>query len=390
MTSGAPTNARATRTLTFGLIAAGFALYARTLTFPPIWDDHYYVEGQAFLRHPGALAAVLSPRRFFEVLPTANAARPAWLASVLIDRAVFGDSFFALRASSVLWYGAGAALLAALAWELTADAAASAAAGLLFVAHPLHSEVVEIVAYRADALAFAFGIAALLLHLRAWRSKHPRLVRAASLAGFGLALLSKESAAAVPLLLPIVDSAAAAGTPWRARLRVYAAFAVLLIAYLYYRAPRSGYESKAGADVFTSLTRREPALFAPVSRKSAAWADISERNDIGFGRSRDPRPWDADFSAPQTRLRTLTAVQGSNLLRLFWPWPLQGDYAPKPVRAWRDPRLAATLAGWALLLAVAATARRRAPLLSAGLLWIPAALVPVSGIVVMRNLTADR
>ncbi|NNN06571.1 MAG: tetratricopeptide repeat protein, partial [Elusimicrobia bacterium] len=33
---------------------------------------------------------------------------------------------------------------------------------------------------------------------------------------------------------------------------------------------------------------------------------------------------------------------------------------------------------------------RRAPLLSAGLLWIPAALVPVSGIVVMRNLTADR
>lgn len=390
MTPGESLNKRPTRTLIFGLLAAGFVLYARALAFPALWDDHYYVEGQAFLRRPDALVMVLNPLHFFQLLPTANGARPAWILSVLLDRAILGGSFLAMRASSVLWHGAGAALLAALTWELTADAAAAAAAGFLFVAHPLHAEVVEIVAYRADALAFVLGIAALLLHLRAWRSKHPRRVRCAALAAFGLALLSKESAAAVPLLLPIVDSAAAAAPPWRARLRVYAAFALLLIAYLYYRAPRSGYESSAGADAFTALARREPALFAPVAHKGADWTSLSQGTDLGSGRRRDPRPWDHDFSAPQTRLRTLAAVQGSNLLRLFWPWPLQGDYAPKPVRAWRDPRLAATLAGWALLLAVAATARRRAPVLSMGLLWIPAALLPVSGIVVMRNLTADR
>ncbi len=377
-----------TRALIFGLIAAAFALYARTFAYPPLWDDHFYVEEQAFLRDPRALAAVLDPRQFLRILPTANAARPVWLFSVLLDRALLGWSFWALRASSTLWYGVGAALLAALVWELTTDAAAAAAAGFLFVAHPLHAEVVEIVSFRADTLAFLFGVLALLLHLRAWRSEHPKPLRLAALAAFGLALLSKESAAAVVVLLPVVDSVACPAPPWRTRARVYAAFVLLLAAYLYYRTPRAGYESSAGPDVFTELAQREPALFGPVSQPSDDWARAPV--GLGSGRHRDPRPWDQDFSAPRTHLRTLVVVQGSNLLRLFWPWPLQGDYAPKTVRRWLDPRLAATLAGWMVLLGLAAAMRRRAPLLSAGLLWIPAALLPVSGIVAMRNLTADR
>ncbi len=368
------------------LFAAAFALYAAGFAWPPLGDDRFYVVGQSFLRDPRGLAALLTPRFFFQVLPVANSWRPVWLASVLVDRALLGASFAALRASSAFWHAAGAAALAALCFELTADAAVAAAAGFLFVAHPVHAEVVRVVTYRSDALAFAFGAAALLLHVRAWRSARPGLARAASLALFAAALLSKESAAAVPLLLPVVDSLCPAAPAWRRRARAYGAFALVLLGYLYFRAPRAGYESSDGADAFTALQARAPGFFAPVSQPNPRYPNFL----TGDGRRRDPRPWSRALADPWTRARTLLAVQGSSLRRLLWPQPLQGDYAPRPSGSWREPDTAAALAAWLLLAAGAFFWRRRNPLLTAGLLWIPAALVPVSGIVMMRNLTADR
>lgn len=93
---------------------------------------------------------------------------------------------------------------------------------------------------------------------------------------------------------------------------------------------------------------------------------------------------------PATRVRTMLAVHGSSLARLAWPASLQGDYAPKMVLSWLDARLVAGVLAWAVLLAAAVLLRRRRPLLAASLAWIPAAMVPVSGAVMMTNLTADR
>jgi hypothetical protein len=385
--TGTPSPTLSAASLAWGLLAVGVALYAGGFGWPPLSEDLSVVAGQDFLRNPRHLAVVLNPRYLFEILPVANAARPMWLASILLDRAVLGDSFAALRLSSALWHVLGAALLAALCWELCADAAAAAAAGFLFLVHPAHAEVVRIAAFRGDAVAFVFAALALLLHLKAWRLANPRPARAAALFVFALAVLSKESAAALPLLLPVVDLASSsAPRPWTRRLRVYGAFFLVLAAYLYFRVPRAGYESSDGADVFTSLQESAPGLFAPVSRPSPDFPNRAPQD----GRMRDPRPWMQGFLNPWTRARTMTAVLGSSLRRLWWPQPLQGDYAPKLVLSWFDRRAAAALAAWALLVGVAVFERRRNPMFAAGLAWIPAALAPVSGIVMMRNLTADR
>lgn len=374
--------------LGFGLVAAGLALSWPTLFSPPLWDDHHFVVAQAFLRDPRHLAYLLDPRHLVEVLPVANAARPVWLASVLVDRALLGEAFAVHRLSSALWNAAGGCLLAAVAWELSADAAVSALAGLLFVVHPTHAETVNIVTFRADMLAFAFMALSILLHLRAGRSAKPALLRAGSLASFALALLSKESAAALPLLLPVIDALRCderCGSV-RRRLRVYAAFLLVLLAYMYFRVPRSGYVSDGQADVFSALYARAPALFTPVDRISPRM-----RPFVPMAREpMDPRPWSREMSRPQTRVRTMIAVQGSSLRRLFWPTPLQGDYAPKPALSWADPRVVGSLAGWILLAAVAAWTWRRRPLVALGLAWIPPALAPVGGAVWMVNMTADR
>jgi len=209
-----------------GLIALSLALYCRNFLSPPIWDDHYFVQNQLFLRDPWNLLLVLDPRHLFQVLPVSNSARPAWLASVLLDRALLGPSFAALRVSSALWHGFGACLLALLAWELTASASAAVLAGVLFTAHPLHAETVNIVTFRADSVAFVFLVLSLLLHLRARRVERGLPWRLVSLASFALALLAKESATALPFLLPLVEWAAPHGAGrrgWRTPISAFRA-----------------------------------------------------------------------------------------------------------------------------------------------------------------------
>ena len=166
--------------LALGLIASSLLLYGKNFRSPPIWDDHYFVLEQPFLREPANLFVVLDPRNLVRVLPVTNSARPVWLASVLADRALLGPSFTALKVSNALWHGLGAALLALLAWELTACAAAAMVVGALFVAHPLHGEVVSIVTFRADSVAFVFMMLALVLHLRARRERSPLPLRSPS------------------------------------------------------------------------------------------------------------------------------------------------------------------------------------------------------------------
>lgn len=373
--------------LAFGLIGASLLLYSPNFTRPPIWDDHYFVLDQPFLCDPANLLVALDPRNLIRVLPVSNSARPVWLASVLLDRALLGQSFTALRVSNALWHGAGAALLALLAWELTGVTAAALVAGALFVLHPLHGEVVSIVNFRSDSVAFVFMMLALVLHLRSRRARWSAPWRIGSWMAFAFALLAKESAACLPFLLPLVEWASAPDREERvfSRWRVYASFALILSGYLYFRVPRSGYVTRDGADVFSRMQTSHPEVFSPVSQPNPRVKSPRPRQEPS-----DPPPWSRDMADPMTRLRTMAAVHGTALRRLIWPYPLQGDYAPKVVGSWTDPRLLLSVAAWAALLAAAYAFRRRRPLFSAGLLWVPAAMLPVSGMIMMTNLTADR
>ena len=84
---------------------------------------------------------------------------------------------------------------------------AAAVGGLIFAVHPVHIEVVVDVPGTAEMLAAIFGLSAVLLHLRA-PSKGYGLGRALTVSVlYALAILSKESGAALPLLLFLLDAA---------------------------------------------------------------------------------------------------------------------------------------------------------------------------------------
>ncbi|MBI5239757.1 MAG: hypothetical protein HY926_04735 [Elusimicrobia bacterium] len=361
--------------LLLGLWAGAMLLYAGTLRHPPVWDDHEFVFGQDFLMDCRNLPRALSPASLLSVLPVRNCARPVWLASVLVDTCLGGGQVHAYRLGSSFWHAVGAVLVLALGWGLSGGLAAALAAGLLFAVHPVHAEAVNIITFRSDLLCLAFMLGSLLLYRDALRrAGWPRRAgQAGALAAFVLALLAKEMAVVLPLLLLLSHAYFPAPAPGRARpvrrraaLLAAAAFLALVPLYLVFRSPRSGYVSMSHQDVFSSWRQSVPAQ-----------------------KLEDP-PWSEVYDDPSARFLTMSRVFGSYLRLLVWPWPLQGDYAPRVVRDWLDPGLLASWGAWLGLLAAAWALRRRLPLAGFGLAWTAVGLLPVSGLVLLRNLQAER
>jgi protein O-mannosyl-transferase len=366
------------------VMALAAAVYTNTLRHPPVWDDHVFVFGQAFLRQCGNLARVADPRAFTGVLAARNAARPVWLASILVDTCLGGGYTFAYRLTSLFWHAAGAAVVMALAWSLAGDAAAALAAGLLFAVHPVHAEAVNILTFRADLLCLAWLGAAVLAYRAAGRlpPRKSAWAWAAALGCASAALLSKEMAVTLPLLLLLGDACFPKGAPSRAaRAWALAAACLLVAGYLVFRAPRSGYAMRSWRDAFTELGERIPLPFSqPLSPEAAPSAAASLVDDP---------PWRRVYHEPRARFWTMSEVFGSYLRLLAWPRTLQGDYAPRVV----DRPTAAGLASWLAWTALVAAAwRRRAklPLAAYGALWTAATLLPVTGLISIRNLQAER
>lgn len=367
------------------------ALYARGLRYGPVWDDHTFVEAQPFLAQPGNLLSVLDPRHLVHVLPVRGSARPVWLASVLADRALLGSSFAAHRIFSSLWHAWAAGAVMVLCAALGGAPAAAAAAGLLFLCHPVHAEAVQIVTFRTDILALFFMALSLALYA-AGREKRPRARRAChagSLALLALALLSKEMAVVTPALALAADFFFPA-RGWRGRPRwlTLAAMLALVVAYLGFRGPRSGYALGGRGDALTRLLESRPELFEPFSAEplpSDGRAKLSARPSL------ESPPWLEDYYArPAARLRGSLQLLLEDARLLLWPARLSGIYDPRPAEGWLDARVLGGLALAALAAWGAWALRRRAPLAAFGLAWTLICLAPVSGVVELRNLVAER
>ena len=369
----------------------GLLLYAPSVRYSPIWDDHTFVEGRPFLQDPKNAAVLLSPSSFVRVLPVRNSARPVWAATVALDNLVGHGRFWTHRLVSILWHTWAAAAVVVLCVSLGGDGLAALAAGALFLCHPVHVEAVEIVTFRADLLALFFMALGLAVYARA-RSRPPgerRWPLAGCLALLAAALLSKEMAVTAPLLALALEATHPVES-WRgARRWAVAGLAVALVfAYLGFRGPRSGYGLGGDGDSLTRLMGSHPELFQPFSEQPVPSAPVG----VGPGRvARAVAPWlELYHSSVLVRARTAAQLFVDEARLLLWPARLQGIYDPRPALSWLDPRV---LAGLALAGAHAAAAwalRRRAPLAAFGLGWILISLLPVSGLVELPNLLAER
>lgn len=196
--------------------------YANALHGEFIWDDSILIVYNPAVRTPAAIRSIFSSP-LYPSFPCYY--RPLQTLSYSIEHALFGLQPFYFHLTNLILHILNALLVYAIVRRLTNGSFVAMAAALFFVAAPFHTEAVAYISGRADLLASLFLLAAFWAHL----SNRPAL----SVAGYLLALLSREQTIIFPLVLLGYDFFF--GRPIKAALKYYLALAGLAVWYLIWR-----------------------------------------------------------------------------------------------------------------------------------------------------------
>jgi tetratricopeptide (TPR) repeat protein len=221
-----------------------FMLYLPSLSHGFVWDDTYFLTDLPLLRDPELWWQQLSEPLFV----SRNYFRPLPLAAFGFEARLGGLNPFVFHFVNVLLHAANTTLVVLLARALIPAGGAAALAGLLFAIHPALVENVAWISDRFDLMMALFILLALACEQRV---SHPTL-RAASVGVlFLLALLCKETAVVLLVLVPLWQAMRrATETNWRQWLpalrangdhRVWVALLLALLAYLALRYMALGY-----------------------------------------------------------------------------------------------------------------------------------------------------
>jgi Tfp pilus assembly protein PilF len=263
--------------------------------------------------------------------------------SVLLDFALFGPRFAWHHAHSLLWYLASCLLFLRIAERLLDHRWAAWLVATLFALHPLHVESVTWLASRKDVLGLFFFLLGVLIHLdargRRWRSGAVTLCLI-------LAVWSKNTAIVLPGLLVAISLLVHRERPsglrwWLQWIPLGVATAALLAVSL-----------SLGGQV---------SMFAPVRGGSMAAALLLEA-------------------------RVIVHYLGM----VAWPVGLAAIYPEPPLLPLLHPASLGSLAVVLGMLAGIPLCARRWPLVSLGVAWFFLTLLPVSQLVPIQNLMADR
>jgi hypothetical protein len=262
------------------------------------------------------------------------------------------------RVVSVLLYAGASLAVLHLAWRLVPPAIALGT-GLLFAAHPVHVETTVLAVAQGELVIALLGAVMVARYLDRRRSSTGTLSSGDWLFLGGLyliACLTKEQGMLLPALLLAAELCLVTAPSWSDRIRRtwpgYASFALLGGLVLFIRG---------------RVLSGKPFLAAPA---------------------------EALVGLPiEGRALTMLQVVPEWFRLLVWPAHLRSDYSPAEFVAstgWGPSEIAGLL----LLVAAAAIAwiaRRRAPVVSFGLIWCAVTLFPVSNLIVPTGiLLAER
>jgi tetratricopeptide (TPR) repeat protein len=311
-----------------------------------VYDDHLIVERNARLDGIGSIPALALQPYWGDLFPL-TIYRPLTLASFAVEVSIAGrDSPAIFHVTNALLYAVAAALVSLLALQLGVPGPGAMAAGLLFAAHPVHTEAVANVVGRSELGAGIFVMLALVVEARRRAGWGEALF--CGLCVFG-ALGFKESGIAA--LAGIAWLALLAGkAEWRSRWRTWITSASALVLWLALRA----------------AALREIAVEMPVRMLDNP---LAVRDASG-------------------RVAGALALTLRSLRMTAWPWPLSADYSFDALRTPSSLLSVGALAGLLIWLGGAGLAtwlatRRPIPAwrsMSLAIVLFLAALLPVSNL----------
>ncbi|XP_059617887.1 protein O-mannosyl-transferase TMTC2 [Phlebotomus argentipes] len=196
-----------------GCCTLAVALYINTLDAGFVYDDR-----RAVLGNPDVLTSTpwrqMLDNDFWGTPLTDSGShgsfRPLCVLSFRLNHLLSGFRPFGFHLTNVLLHAVATGLVLKLARQLMTSGWGAAVAGVLFAAHPIHTEAVASVVGRADVVACIFYLVSLLAYMQhmEWRERDDQrswLALLASFAAASLAILSKETAITALVLCALYD-----------------------------------------------------------------------------------------------------------------------------------------------------------------------------------------
>ena len=331
------------------------AVYAQTAPYDFTFDDVLVIVRRPLFHDIGAWREIISASWW----TNKTLYRPLTALSFAANWALGGGSPHPFHVVNIVLHAITCWLVLLLA-RRALSAPAALVAALLFAVHPVHVEAVANIVGRAEVLSTLFAVLAVLCYqwdgalaeIDDTRSARRIGATLGTLASFGLALASKESAFSVPGLLLLSDlfDADRAGRPFHEKVRrhflLWVAVIIVGLTWLWLRSAIVG-----------DLTGREVA------------PGLEGLGLVG-------------------RTKVMSALVPEYFRLLFFPLHLSVDYSPDfvPAIAEWTPR---GMVGLALVLitAIAALrARRGAPVVTFAIGWMAATIAIVANILVPTGL----
>ncbi len=318
-----------------GIVAATLLVYLNAFGNAFLWDDRFLIVDNTAIKHWGNVTHLFTHALFPEDIQSSYY-RPLQTLTYLVDYQLWGLRPWGFHLTNTLLHAGTAVLLYRFGAVVLADPLAALVAALLFAVHPIHTEAVTYISGRSDPLAALLMLAAVLWFLRG----RGRLVLSAG--AFFLALLAREAAMVLPLLLLVVDAKVTRAR--RRRWSVHLLYVGVLAVYLLVRT------AVIGGGTHEALAAAVP---------------------LGL------------------RLLTMAKVVVEYLGLLIVPLHLHMERLVPPATSPFEPSILASVAVIAGLLALILVHRHEAGPLGFGLAWFFVALLPFANVVPLGTFMAE-
>jgi protein O-mannosyl-transferase len=268
------------------LAATAFIVYAGTLVFRFVYDDRLQVVDNRVLTSWSYVPGYFAHHVWYLIDPhfAPNYYRPIFLLWLKLNYSLFGVSPAGWHLSSVALHVLATVQVYWLGRRLLKHQTAAAIAALLFAVHPVHVESVAWVSGVTDPLMCVSLLGSVLAFLR-WQEKRTVTAYAFAMLFGAIALLSKEPAVVLPLLVAV---SAWAATPRDSKLSpnerwALLPFVALLVAYVVVRIHViQGFAHNMGSASVRQMVLTWPAVIVFYLRQLFAPYELSPFHDVAW------------------------------------------------------------------------------------------------------------
>jgi hypothetical protein len=329
------------------LAVAVMLVYANSLSADFVYDDYAFIYNNSAIRTITPLSKFLLSARTFAEPATNHIYRPLASFTFALNYAMNGLNPAAYRLVNVLFHILNAFLVFLVLKRIGFADLPSVAGALIFAVHPVHTEAVTWISGRGNVLFLFFFLLAYLLYAGiddASNRSNRLLLLVAAVSAYVFSLLAKEMALPLPVVLFGHDLYVRRARDIKKRLKLYVPFVLAAAAYIALRAHVLGTVEQVqfhGGSAYVTFL--------------------------------------AMLRAVVIYLRLLVVPVDMSLSRHF-----------EPLHSLLDPRVLFGLCVFIMLLVAAFALYRRRPMMSFAIFWFAATMAPVSNIIPVNAIVADR